>query len=94
MSDRELDVFRRIGRGNGTRQIAEELHLSVKTVESYRTHIKEKLGLSSAVELVRCAVEWCVETDRTTLTFTASSLRESLRPIRDDPVSENPASAD
>lgn len=66
LSDRELDVFRRIGRGCGTRQIAEDLHLSVKTVESYRTHIKEKLGLTSAVELVRCAVEWCVEADRTT----------------------------
>jgi DNA-binding NarL/FixJ family response regulator len=65
LSDRELDVFRRIGRGSGTRQIADELHLSVKTVESYRTHIKEKLGLSSSVELVRRAVEWCVETDRT-----------------------------
>jgi len=65
LSDRELDVFRRIGRGTGTRQIADELHLSVKTVESYRTHIKEKLGLSSSAELVRCAVEWCVETDRT-----------------------------
>jgi DNA-binding NarL/FixJ family response regulator len=65
LSDRELDVFRRIGRGSATRQIAEDLHLSVKTVESYRTHIKEKLGLSSAVELVHCAVEWSVETDRT-----------------------------
>jgi DNA-binding NarL/FixJ family response regulator len=65
LSDRELDVFRRIGRGHSTRQIAEDLHLSVKTVESYRTHIKEKLRLSSATELVRCAVEWCVETDRT-----------------------------
>jgi len=64
LSDRELDVFRRIGRGHSTRQIADDLHLSVKTVESYRTHIKEKLGLTSAVELVRCAVEWCVETDR------------------------------
>jgi len=65
LSDRELDVFRRIGRGHGTRQIAEDLHLSVKTVESHRTHIKEKLGLASAVELVRCAVEWRVESDRT-----------------------------
>jgi DNA-binding NarL/FixJ family response regulator len=65
LSDRELDVFRRIGRGHSTRQIADDLHRSVKTVESYRTHIKEKLGLSSSVELVRRAVEWCVETDRT-----------------------------
>jgi DNA-binding NarL/FixJ family response regulator len=64
LTDRELEVFRRIGRGHGTRQIAEDLHLSVKTVESYRTHIKEKLGLHSAVELVRTAVEWCVEADR------------------------------
>ena len=64
LSDRELEVFRSIGRGCGTRQIAEELHLSVKTVESYRMHIKEKLGLSSSVELVRCAIAWCVEADR------------------------------
>ncbi len=65
LSDRELEVFRRIGRGHGTRQIADELRLSVKTVDSYRTHIKEKLGLASASELMRCAVEWCVESDRT-----------------------------
>jgi len=64
LTDRELEVFRRIGRGHGTRRIAEELRLSVKTVESYRMHIKEKLGLHSAVELVRTAVEWCVEADR------------------------------
>jgi DNA-binding NarL/FixJ family response regulator len=64
LTDRELEVFRRIGRGHGTRRIADELHLSVKTVESYRTHIKEKLGLRSAAELVRTAVEWCVEADR------------------------------
>src|SRR6202167_554291 len=43
LSDRELEVFRLIGEGQGTRQIADALHLSVKTVESYQAHIKEKL---------------------------------------------------
>jgi DNA-binding NarL/FixJ family response regulator len=55
-----LEVFRLIGDGHGTRQIAEVLHLSVKTVESYQAHIKEKLCLRSARELVQHAVEWNV----------------------------------
>jgi DNA-binding NarL/FixJ family response regulator len=42
LTDRELEVFRLIGEGHSTRQIAEELHISVKTVESYQAHIKEK----------------------------------------------------
>jgi len=58
LSDRELEVFRLIGQGHGTRLIAEELHLSVKTIETYRAHIKEKLGLNNATELVRQAVQW------------------------------------
>jgi DNA-binding NarL/FixJ family response regulator len=58
LSDRELEVFRLIGEGHGTRQIAEELHLSVKTVESYQAHIKEKLALQSARDLVQRAIEW------------------------------------
>src|SRR5271163_1763285 len=58
LTDRELEVFRLIGEGLGTRQIAETLHLSVKTVESYQAHIKEKLCLRSARELVQHAVEW------------------------------------
>jgi DNA-binding NarL/FixJ family response regulator len=60
LTDRELEVFRLIGEGLGTRQIAEALHLSVKTVESYQAHIKEKLSLRSARELVQHAVEWNV----------------------------------
>ncbi len=60
LTDRELEVFRLIGEGQGTRQIAEALHLSVKTVESYQAHIKEKLSLRSARELVQHAVEWNV----------------------------------
>jgi DNA-binding NarL/FixJ family response regulator len=58
LTDRELEVFRLIGKGRGTRQIAEELHLSVKTVESYYAHIKEKLTLKNARELVQRAVQW------------------------------------
>jgi DNA-binding NarL/FixJ family response regulator len=58
LSDRELEVFRLLGQGRGTRQVAVELHLSVSTVETYRSHIKEKLHLASAPELVRHAVEW------------------------------------
>jgi DNA-binding NarL/FixJ family response regulator len=58
LSDRELEVYRLLGQGRGTRQIADELHLSVSTVENHRAHIKDKLRLSSAPELVRHAVEW------------------------------------
>ena len=58
LSDRELEVFRLIGDGHGTRQIAEELHLSIKTVESYQAHIKEKLSLRSARELMQHAIQW------------------------------------
>lgn len=58
LSDRELEVYRLLGQGRGTRQIAAELHLSVSTVETYRANIKQKLRLNSAPELVRHAVEW------------------------------------
>ena len=58
LSDRELEVFQLIGQGYATRQIAAELHVSVKTVESYRAHIKEKLRLKSATELLKHAVHW------------------------------------
>jgi DNA-binding NarL/FixJ family response regulator len=58
LSDRELEVFRLIGEGSSTREIAEALHLSVKTVESYQAHIKEKLALRNARELQHHAIEW------------------------------------
>ncbi len=61
LTDRELEVFRLIGEGHSTRRIAEELHISVKTVESYQAHIKEKLSLRSARELVQHAIQWSVE---------------------------------
>ena len=60
LSDRELEVYRLIGAGHSTRQIADELHVSTKTVESYQAHIKEKLALRNARELVQHAVEWSV----------------------------------
>lgn len=58
LTDREFEVFQLIGRGRSTRDIAESLHLSVKTVEVHRLHIKEKLGLQKAAELIRFAVRW------------------------------------
>ena len=58
LSDRELEVFELTGRGSSTREIAERLHLSVKTVESYRARIKDKLNLDSGNELMKHAVQW------------------------------------
>jgi DNA-binding NarL/FixJ family response regulator len=58
LSDRELEVFELLGQGRGTRQIAESLRVSVKTVQAYCARIKEKLNLASATELLREAVRW------------------------------------
>jgi DNA-binding NarL/FixJ family response regulator len=58
LSDRELEVFQMLGRGNSTRQIAESLHLSLKTVQAFCSRIKEKLGLDSATALLREAIRW------------------------------------
>lgn len=58
LSDRELHVLELMGRGLGTRAIAEQLHISIKTVESYRARLKEKMNLRSGTELVRFAVRW------------------------------------
>ena len=58
LTDRELEVFRLIGEGRGTRQIAAELHLSVRTVEAYREYIKDKLNLKNSTELVQHAFHW------------------------------------
>lgn len=61
LTDREFEVFQLIGQGKGTREIAAELHLSPKTVDVHRSHLKEKLGLRDATALIRHAVRW-VET--------------------------------
>jgi DNA-binding NarL/FixJ family response regulator len=58
LSDREMEVFQLIGNGYSTRDIAGKLNLSVKTIDSYREHLKTKLGLANATELVRCAIQW------------------------------------
>jgi DNA-binding NarL/FixJ family response regulator len=58
LSDRELEVFTMLGQGTGTRQIAQKLCLSVKTIETYRAHIKEKLDLADAAALLSYAIQW------------------------------------
>jgi len=66
LSDRELEIFQLIGQGVSTRKIADRLGRSVKTIETHRTRIKEKLAVKSAAELVHRATCW-VESDRGTL---------------------------
>lgn len=63
LTDREFEVFQLIGQGKSTRDIAKQLHLSSKTVDVHRGHIKEKLELSDTTALVRHAVRW-VETQK------------------------------
>jgi DNA-binding NarL/FixJ family response regulator len=56
LSDREFEIFQLIGKGRSTQEIAEQLHLSPKTVEVHRANIRQKLGLASGAELVRHAI--------------------------------------
>jgi DNA-binding NarL/FixJ family response regulator len=58
LSDREMEVFQLIGNGYSTRQIAAKLNLSVKTIDSYREHLKLKLQLEAGKDLVRYAIQW------------------------------------
>jgi DNA-binding NarL/FixJ family response regulator len=58
LSDRELEVLELIGKGRDVREIAADLHLSPKTVETHRSHIKEKLNLHNARQVARFAVQW------------------------------------
>lgn len=58
LSDRELEVFELTGKGLSTREIGDKLHISIKTVESHRANIKDKLHLETANELMRHAVRW------------------------------------
>ena len=64
LSDREMQIFQLLGSGLGTRQIAELLNLSVKTVECHRENIKHKLHLNSGAELRECTAKWMEETFR------------------------------
>jgi DNA-binding NarL/FixJ family response regulator len=61
LSDRELEVLQFLGKGFGTREVADELHLSIKTIETHRAHIKEKLGFKDAGEMVRFAIDWVAQ---------------------------------
>jgi DNA-binding NarL/FixJ family response regulator len=63
LSDRELEVFEMIGQGLATREIAAKLNLSVKTVDTHRHRIKEKLNIGSGSQLVRHAVRWSLENE-------------------------------
>ncbi|MDC7227052.1 MAG: response regulator transcription factor [Spirochaetales bacterium] len=58
LSDRELEVFQLIGQGVKTKNIAEQLKLSVKTIETYKSHLKLKLQLKDGIELIQRAIEW------------------------------------
>ncbi|MDT8302934.1 MAG: response regulator transcription factor [Sedimentisphaerales bacterium] len=64
LSDREFEVFRLIGEGYKPSQIAKKLHLSVKTIETYRGRLKEKLNLNSAIEILQYAIKWAKSQDR------------------------------
>jgi DNA-binding NarL/FixJ family response regulator len=64
LSDRELDVVTLLGSGLSTREIADQLHMSVKTVETHRAHIKKKANLGSATRLVQFCVRWVEESKR------------------------------
>jgi DNA-binding NarL/FixJ family response regulator len=64
LTDREFEVFRLIGQGIETKQMADKLHLSTKTIEVHRANIKAKLKLNSMAELIRYAVRW-VESQNT-----------------------------
>ena len=61
LSDRELEVFQLIGKGYGTRPMADALSVSIKTIETHREHIREKLNLKSTFELVQYALEWAAQ---------------------------------
>ena len=61
LSDRELEVLQLLGKGHSTRSIADTLHLSVKTIETHRAHIKEKLGFQDSEDMVRFAIDWVAQ---------------------------------
>lgn len=61
LTDREFEVYRRIGQGKEPQEIAQVLHLSIKTVDTHRSHIKRKLGLKNNTELVHHATRWAAD---------------------------------
>jgi DNA-binding NarL/FixJ family response regulator len=73
LSDRELEAFQHMGEGMTTESIAKEMHVSPKTVETFRSRIKEKLGISNLTELIQRAAQWVVESK-----YRGSSVFKSL----------------
>lgn len=71
LSDRELEVVNLIGNGLPTREIAAKLHISIKTVETHRAHIKRKLNITNATQLVQFCVRWVEESHASPLAETA-----------------------
>ena len=71
LSDRELEVVNLIGNGFPTREIAAKLHVSIKTVETHRAHIKRKLNIENATQLVQFCVRWVEESNSSPLAKTA-----------------------
>ena len=61
LTDRELQIFQLVGRGKSTREIANELNVSVHTIDSHREHIRAKMDLRSGTELIQRAVQWHIE---------------------------------
>lgn len=61
LTDRELEILRLIGRGKDVHEIADDLHISTKTVDTHRGHLREKLGLKNGTELIHYAVRWMGE---------------------------------
>ncbi|MCX5660458.1 MAG: response regulator transcription factor [Planctomycetota bacterium] len=61
LTDRELSIFELLGQGLGSQQIGDRLHLSVKTIETYRQNLKHKLGVTANPELIRQAIQWQME---------------------------------
>jgi DNA-binding NarL/FixJ family response regulator len=81
LSNRELQIYRLVGQGVSTKEIARRLFLSVKTVESHRANIKQKLGVGTAAELVAHAVEWHVRSGESSDRLSATRLDTVAGPL-------------
>lgn len=81
LSNRELQIYRLVGQGVSTKEIARRLFLSVKTVESHRANIKQKLGVGTAAELVAHAVEWHVRSGESSDRLSGTRLSAMAEPV-------------
>jgi DNA-binding NarL/FixJ family response regulator len=81
LSNRELQIYTLVGQGVATKEIARRLFLSVKTVESHRANIKQKLGVGTATELVAHAVEWHVRSSESSDRLSGTRLEIAPAPI-------------